>query len=203
MKALLKTKLQPTGGLLIAQRQLRRELSIWLTHRRGVRAARELVSYEQVHVGSGDRLLPGWLNVDLDPAADLQLDLREPLPLRPQSVSRVFAEHFFEHLQYPHETAPFLAGVFEVLRPGGQLLLSVPDVGGLMREFNDEDSPRYADLAERRYGRTRVEQLNVIFRQENDEGPRRPKPTGPIEGGVLRPRCRGLMCGGRAARCGR
>lgn len=165
MKEFVKQKVQPTAGLSQAARQFRDELRIWLTQRKGVRVAPEIANCEQVHLGSGDRLLPGWLNVDLDPAADLQLDLREPLPLRPHSVSRVFAEHFFEHLSYPQETTPFLAGVFQALRPGGELLLSVPDVGGLMREFNDPESPRYADLAERRYGRTRLEQANVVFRQ--------------------------------------
>ena len=56
----------------------------------------------RLHLASGDRVLPGWHNIDLaGSAADFLWDLRRPLPVAPGSVTAVFSEHFMEHVPLP------------------------------------------------------------------------------------------------------
>ena len=93
----------------------------------------------RLHLGSGDRLRPGWVNVDIHPAADLRLDVRRPWPFADGSAAEVYAEHLFEHLGAPGEVAHFLAESRRVLRPGGALRLSVPDLGRHVRAYVERD----------------------------------------------------------------
>jgi predicted SAM-dependent methyltransferase len=61
----------------------------------------------------------GWINIDIDERADLQLDLRANLPFPDNSVSFIYSEHFFEHLEYPRDTSTFLKESLRVLIPKG------------------------------------------------------------------------------------
>ena len=53
---------------------------------------------------AGDHGSTGWIRtVDLfGPGADLPLDLREPLPFSSNTITEIYTEHFFEHLDYPN-----------------------------------------------------------------------------------------------------
>src|SRR5262245_40369277 len=46
-------------------------------------------------------LKPGWVNIDLVACADLQLDMREAMPLPDKCAQMIYSEHFFEHIDYP------------------------------------------------------------------------------------------------------
>jgi hypothetical protein len=49
-------------------------------------------------IGCGGLPLPGWVNIDLIRAPDIFLwDCHRGLPFDDNSVSFIFAEHFFEH----------------------------------------------------------------------------------------------------------
>ena len=100
-----------------------------LRRRRGLR----------LHMGSGDVIKPGWVNVDLHPAADLRLDVRRPWPFADGTAVEVYAEHLFEHLTWPGEADRFLAEARRVLAPGGKLRLSVPDLGRHVRAYVEAD----------------------------------------------------------------
>jgi predicted SAM-dependent methyltransferase len=93
----------------------------------------------RVQLGSGDVLKPGWVNVDLHPAADLRLDVRRPWPFADGTAAEVYAEHLFEHLGWPGEADRFLAEARRVLAPGGKLRLSVPDLGRHVRAYAEAD----------------------------------------------------------------
>src|SRR5256885_15595045 len=98
----LKTNL--SIGLRTAIRTLGQELSTQRSHRRAVRKAAALTYPIKLNLGSGlrPRHVDGWVNVDVNSDADLQLDLREPLPFPDESVSEIYTEHFLEHLSYPN-----------------------------------------------------------------------------------------------------
>jgi predicted SAM-dependent methyltransferase len=81
----------------------------------------------RLHVGSGDRILPGWVNIDLKyfPGVDLVANVAGGLPFT--GVATVFAEHFLEHLDLLVAVA-FLAEAHRVLAPAGKLRLSTPNL---------------------------------------------------------------------------
>jgi predicted SAM-dependent methyltransferase len=54
----------------------------------------------KLNVGCGKIKLPGWVNIDIEPSADLIIDIRKGLPLDDGSVNFIYSEHFLEHLTY-------------------------------------------------------------------------------------------------------
>jgi predicted SAM-dependent methyltransferase len=86
----------------------------------------------RVHLGCGNALFPGWLNVDCYPPASgsgaqiLTLDMRRGLPLADRSVAALFSEHFLEHLSVETVRDVILPELCRVLEPGGRARLGVP-----------------------------------------------------------------------------
>jgi len=121
----------------------------------------------RLHVGCGDNLKAGWVNVDLHPAADLRLDVRRPWPFPDGCAGEVYAEHLFEHLEWPDEGGRFLAEAFRVLRGGGALRISVPDLERHARAYagGDEEFARAFAPFLPPWAATRADALNHHFRQ--------------------------------------
>jgi predicted SAM-dependent methyltransferase len=97
----------------------------------------------RLHIGCGPVLLPGWTNIDLDnAAADMQLDVRDGLPFPDSSVEFIFAEHFIEHLLRA-EAVAFLGECHRVLRPGGVVRLSTPNLQVICDAYLARDIRRW------------------------------------------------------------
>lgn len=90
----------------------------------------------RLHIGCGDKPLAGWINIDrvarapgvttdIDPAA---------LPYPDGSVAAALAEHVFEHFDFAEEAAVWRE-LARVLRPGGTLLIEVPDFDWVCATF--------------------------------------------------------------------
>ena len=179
-------KAQTTNGLRAALRATLDEMRIWRLHRRSSRKATQAFQYPiKLNIGSGHRPKDGtcWVNVDLAPQADLQLDLREALPFPTGSVSEIYTEHFLEHLSYPNlddalgwevETHERRSPVLELLRecrrvlvPGGVLDVVVPDAAQIILEYATNRAalgstsqwwgPSWCDTA--------MHRVNYVFRQ--------------------------------------
>jgi predicted SAM-dependent methyltransferase len=91
----------------------------------------------KLHLGAGPYRLPGWLNSDLI-SADVYLDVTRPLPLPDGAFAYAFAEHLIEHV--PRTQAALLLGeVQRVLRPGGVLRLTTPDLAKVIALYRDEN----------------------------------------------------------------
>ena len=89
----------------------------------------------KIHLGCGSNYLEGWCNVDLDsPAADMQADLRNPLPYTDATVDLIYNEHFLEHLTL-EQGLSFLKECRRVLKPRGVLRISTPDVRWLLSQY--------------------------------------------------------------------
>ena len=79
-----------------------------------------------LHLGCGDVHLAGWVNIDADPGVnpDVVCDVRQ-LPYEDGAADAVLAMHLLEH--FAHDE-PVLAEWARVLRPGGRIVVSVPDL---------------------------------------------------------------------------
>jgi SAM-dependent methyltransferase len=85
----------------------------------------------RLHIGSGQRHLAGWVNIDHQklPGVDRVVDVRDGLPF--EGVAMIFAEHFLEHLPL-EDGLSFLGECRRVLRPDGILRLSTPNLAWVL-----------------------------------------------------------------------
>lgn len=118
-----------------------------------------------LNVGCGRVKLPGFVNVDLIPEADLRLDVRQGLPFADDSVHGIYSEHFIEHLGQA-EAVGFLRECRRVLVPGGVLRVATPDLDRVVEEYvSGEWRQPWMDKYGYAWIRTRAEALNVQMRE--------------------------------------
>lgn len=154
-------------------RVLRYEFRVFREHRRALRRAARYRGQTglKLNVGSGEHRREGWLHLDRHAAADLPLDLREPLPFGDGSVAEIYSEHFFEHLDYPKQATAFLKQCRRVLEAGGLLTLGVPDTEWPLLAYA-EKADGYFEVARAQFHppwcTTRLHHLNFHFRQGDE-----------------------------------
>jgi predicted SAM-dependent methyltransferase len=100
----------------------------------------------KLHLGCGSIYLPGWVNVDLDsPQADMNLDLCERLPFEDESVESIYSEHFIEHIGRD-DARRLLLECRRVLRPGGVIRISTPDLKFLALTYLAKNITEWGDM---------------------------------------------------------
>lgn len=169
-------------GLRGAARQFAAEMVILKHHRRGLIEARKYRERRgmAMHLGSGDKIKEGWVNIDLNPTADLTLDLREPLPFPDNTFRIIYSEHLLEHFDYPRDITNLLSECYRVLEPGGIHSFGVPDGELELLDYItwQNAGPALAQLyadedrANLRWGpswcRTRMDRVNNFMRQNGE-----------------------------------
>ncbi len=92
----------------------------------------------RINIG-GEAATPGWKIVNVIPAdyVDFVADCTDLTVLAGGSVDEAYASHVLEHLNYVEELPRALGEIFRVLKPGGCLRVSVPDLQLLCRLFLD------------------------------------------------------------------
>lgn len=101
----------------------------------------------KLHLGCGTNYMPGWVNIDFDaPKADLKADLRQALPYGTASGRLIFNEHFIEHITR-EEGLAFLKECRRVLKPGGILRVSTPDLRWIVAQYVSGNLDEWADVA--------------------------------------------------------
>lgn len=174
LKQVLKNNMR--DGLHSALRTVRDEFTIGIIHSRGVRQAKSLRNRNELKLnfGCGQKIKPGFINIDLCRDADLRLDLREPMPFLTNSCAMVHSEHFLEHLAYPRHAMRFMAECLRVLRPGGVFRVGVPDSEWPIRAYaRDQHYVEWFDYVRREYPNsawtdTDMECVNWSFRQDEE-----------------------------------
>jgi predicted SAM-dependent methyltransferase len=156
------------------------------------RASIERLGLRGINVGCARDLVSGWLNSDLvriqelDGAESelgrlsrvngdlyfLRHDATEPYPIESESFDWAFSEHFIEHITLS-EAIAWLTEVHRILRPGGLVRITTPNLATFLRAYVDPDDPFYElnrdDLATtRRFAETEVPDrrgwmVNYIF----------------------------------------
>ncbi len=120
-----------------------------------------------LNIGCGKRKLNGFINIDIEGEADIQVDVTKGLPFENNSVHRIFNEHFIEHLTQAEGIA-FLRECRRVLVDQGRLRIATPDLDYIVRRYQSEDW-RKESGEWIRYGydwvATRAEQMNLAMRE--------------------------------------
>lgn len=116
-------------------------------------------------LGSGHAPIPGWINVDFEPPADILLDLRFPLPWPNMSVAAIYSEHLVEHV--PLEDARSMFREWRrVIASDGVVRVATPDLARLIEDYRGDWRARqtWVTWPEYAYIDTPVHMINVAAR---------------------------------------
>jgi len=120
----------------------------------------------KLQIGSGTNRIPGWINSDIDPSAELIVLLQRRLPFREQALDRIYLEHVLEHV--PYATAVyFLKETRRVLSKGGVVRIAVPDLEDIARGYLENDWRARFDWVrwpQFSFVKTRAQMINMAFR---------------------------------------
>ena len=118
----------------------------------------------KLNLGSGNtKGKNGWINVDIS-GADINHDLTKGVPLDDNTVDAVYSSHVFEHIPY-RELLKVIKEINRVLKPGGKLLVCVPNAGLYLRAyFNNEMFLDYDEMyiPAKVNTNSKIDQLNYI-----------------------------------------
>jgi hypothetical protein len=91
---------------------------------------------DSLHLGCGNIHIKGYCNVDVIPsgATDLVLDIASLPGIKNNFVGKIYSCHVLEHFS-TNMINSILARWYEVLRPGGELRISVPDLDAITRIY--------------------------------------------------------------------
>lgn len=140
----------PVQAVLVHIHGLRQQLAAarpgWLTAQREHIGLPADAQGLKLHLGCGDHVLPGWVNLDVHPAP-LSWNVQWGLPFVDGAATHIFVSHLFEHLFFPHDAMAFLKELKRVLAPGGRLRIVVPDVAQLIDAYQRGDREFFAKRA--------------------------------------------------------
>jgi len=128
-----------------------------IVKRNGLLNAKRYNKNIKLNLGSGGVPHRSYLSVDLyDKRAQVQMDITK-LDFDDNSVNEILASHVFEHLN-PYHSVDILKDWLRVLKPGGKLIMEMPDIEQLCKMFVTASTGE-------RYGL-----LNVIYGSVNTTG---------------------------------
>lgn len=110
------------------------EYTQWIIKRNGHTNCKRYNKDIKLNIGAGGSDYEGFLSVDLyDKRAHIKMDITK-LDFEDNSVSEILASHVFEHLN-PYHAVDILKEWLRVLKPGGKLVMEMPDIEGLCKRF--------------------------------------------------------------------
>jgi len=131
-------------------------------------------SYTVLHLGCGKRKYQGFLNVDLW-GSDFNLDLsRGSLPFPDNQFQMILSQHFIEHLELETELIPLMNDLYRIVKPGGIVILSTPDIKKITRAYIDGNLNNLIRSRKKRFknfslnGLPNSHYLNLLFHQNGE-----------------------------------
>lgn len=116
------------------------------TNGRRLRRQTRKLGIDRLHVGCGNILLEGWLNITYETREKygeirrsgrgwwLNYDVRKKLPFNDGTIQYIAGSHFIEHLDL-NEGMDFFREAFRVMKKGGVIRVSCPDLGVYARHY--------------------------------------------------------------------
>lgn len=105
--------------------------------------------FHYLNLGCGDNYKEGYINADFFyhfkfwkksiKKQEWQLDLRYPLNCNDNYFDGIFSEHTLEHI-YPDDAKKLLQELYRVLKVGGRVRITVPDLGKYIHFYNNYDN---------------------------------------------------------------
>jgi predicted SAM-dependent methyltransferase len=138
---------------------------ILLSPRKRIKVAR-FKKYDslKLNIGCGRVKIPSWVNIDIEPGADLVIDVRKKLPFDDNSVDFIYNEHLLEHLTFK-EGEKVLTECYRCLKKGGVLRIATPDLDYIIQKYNtDWKNQDWLSWSEYKFIKTRGGMINIAFR---------------------------------------
>lgn len=90
---------------------------------------------KKLNLGCGNKPIPGFVNVDIfkGPIVDEVFEMTD-IPYKDNTIAAISTEHALEHLPFD-KVRPTVAEWFRALKPGGELLLKIPDLEWCCQEY--------------------------------------------------------------------
>jgi predicted SAM-dependent methyltransferase len=97
----------------------------------------------KLQIGCGGNILPGWYNTDgqmdgWSHPLSHRLDATQPFPFPDAVFNYVYSEHMIEHITWT-QGQHMLQECFRVMKPGGRIRISCPDINFLIKLYQDPD----------------------------------------------------------------
>lgn len=98
-----------------------------------------MAKLKRVNLGSGNDYLEGWINVDIDPDAkvDVVADLSSTFPFKDNSIDEIKASDILEHFT-KEDGVRFLTECHRVLRQRGKIFIRTHDLYEIFRKFSND-----------------------------------------------------------------
>lgn len=121
----------------------------------------EALKMDRLQVGCGNVILKGWLNLTYEKREEygriknrqgglwLNFNALNPLPIPKESIQYLAASHFIEHIDL-NAGLEFLKRVFPLMRSGGVIRLSCPDLELYASHYLRKDKGFFEDPAIRK-----------------------------------------------------
>ncbi len=96
----------------------------------------------KLQIGAQSNSISDWLNVDIEPKAKdvAYMDATKPFPFADQTFDYVFSEHMIEHISFA-EGQFMIRECYRVLKPGGKIRISTPDLAFLIELYKQPKLP--------------------------------------------------------------
>lgn len=118
-----------------------------------------------LHIGCGNNILNGWINIDIAGNPEVKIDIRNGLPYSSNTVDFIYNEHFIEHLTY-EEAFNFLKESYRCLKEGGVIRIATPGLDALIKSYNSKNWRDQDWLKSSSYNwvKTKGQMFNLSFR---------------------------------------
>ena len=108
----------------------------------------QVLKLQKLHLGCGRTPLKGWINTDLCINESIKyLDASRIFPFKEETFQYIFSEHLFEHLQVSQGIS-MLNECYRILKIGGKIRLTMPDLEFLIHMYNHPDEPLHRQYIE-------------------------------------------------------
>lgn len=97
-----------------------------------------IINLEKLHIGCGNIHMDGWCNIDVlkTGATDLICDIKSLKGVPDNTAKNIYSCHVLEHFE-TSQIPEILETWNRVLKPGGEIRISVPDLDSITKIYQD------------------------------------------------------------------